>query len=108
MHADAAREGFRTFTPDGFSLARRQRFEKAVEGVIACIFPMKLLMRSLEVTVRAKKIPFRLGWKGDVHRGRGGASANVDQRVGQQCTHGLGRRSGPHQKATARRRRKRN
>src|SRR5271165_7099710 len=62
---------------------------------------MELLMRALEIAVRAEQLPFGLGWKGNVHGGCGGAPANVDQCVGQHCTHGLGCSSGPHQKSAA-------
>src|SRR5262249_59564630 len=61
MHADAGRERVRAFASDGFALARGERRQERIEGGVAGILPMELLVRALEVAARGEQIPFRFG-----------------------------------------------
>src|SRR5262245_17784076 len=68
MHADAVGERILALAPDGLALAGGERGEEVVEGRVAGVLPMKLLVRALEVAALAEQLPFRLGREGDVHR----------------------------------------
>src|SRR5262249_34546236 len=70
IDADAGRERVRAFAPDGFALARGERRQERIEGGVAGILPMELLVRALEVAARGEQIPFWLGGEGDVDRRR--------------------------------------
>ena len=95
-------ERVRALAADGLALARGERGEEGVEGVIAGVLPMELLVGALQVAARAEQPPFRLGQEGDVDRGGVGALADVDQRVGERRAHGVGLRARPHQQARGR------
>src|SRR5262249_60776492 len=80
----------RAFAPNGFSLARGERSQERVEGRVAGVLPMELLVRALEIAARAEQVPFRLGREGDVNRRGAGAPADIGERVGEMRAHGVG------------------
>ena len=81
--------------PDGLALARRRAPpRKCVEGRVAGVLPVELLVGALQEAVLAEELPFGLGQEGDVDRGGLVPPAELDQAGGEAGAH-LRRRAGP-------------
>ena len=65
--------------------------QEIVEGRVAVILPVELLVGALQEAVLAEQAPFGLGQEGDVHRRHLVAGGNLDQRVGERAAHGVRR-----------------
>ena len=69
---------------DGLPLARGERAEEIVEGRIAFVPPVELLVGSLQVADLARKLPFLARGKGDVQRGDAEPVGDLDRRLQQE------------------------
>ena len=56
--------------PDGLALARGERGEEIVEGCVARVLPVELLVGALQEAALAEQAPFVFGEEGDVHARR--------------------------------------
>ena len=83
LHLDAVLERAGALAPDRLALARRERREEIVEGRVAGILPMELLVVALQEAVRAEQVPFGLGAKVTCTEEASRMPAELDQALRQ-------------------------
>ncbi len=69
MHSHVIGQGIAPFAADGLALARRKRGEEIVEGGVAGIFPVKLLVGALQKAALAEEFELRFGGEGHMNAG---------------------------------------
>src|SRR5262249_42978918 len=105
LHVDAVLERVLAFPPDGLALTRRECAEEVVEAVVARVFPVKLLVRSLQEANFAQITVFVLGCECDVHAGGAVNAAKLDKPTDQSLPGTARVRARPYQEPAAGRRR---
>src|SRR5215467_6308624 len=99
VHVDPVGERIVAFAANRLALARGERAQKILETAEAAIFPVKLLIGTLQVTEFSEQAEFRFGRKCDVHARRAGNLADFDQAAGQRASDRIFLRAGTDQKS---------
>ena len=99
MHLDAGRQRVLAFAADGLALARGKPGEEIVEGGVALVLPVELLVGALQEAAATERRPFRLGEKGYVRGGEVVGLGDFGERVGEGALHDFGERAGRREQA---------
>ena len=92
VHGDAGGQRVAPLALDGLALAGRQRLEERVEGGVAVVLPMELLVGAMQEAVADQRLAFRLRQEGEMDRGGLALAAEFEQAGDQPAAHPVGLR----------------